>query len=107
MQGGELLRLAELAGIPFAPVNRPVDLWQDPHLLASGGLAETETPAGELVRLPKLPLRLDGRTFELRLQPPRVGEGTADILRLAGLSDQEIESLIAAGVIAALPSQNS
>ena len=107
MQGGELLRLAELAGIPFAPVNRPVDLWQDPHLLASGGLAETETPAGELVRLPKLPLRLDGRAFELRLQPPRVGEGTADILRLAGLSDQEIESLIAAGVIAALPSQNN
>ena len=106
MQGGELLRLAELAGIPFAPVNRPVDLWQDPHLLASGGLAETETPAGALVRLPKLPLRLDGRPFELRLQPPRVGEGTADILRLAGLSDQEIESLIAAGVIAALPSQN-
>ena len=103
----ELLRLAELAGIPFAPVNRPVDLWQDPHLRASGGLAETRTPAGTMALLPKLPLRLDGRTFDLRMQPPRVGEGTADILRLAGLSDQEIIALSADGVIAALPSKNT
>lgn len=103
----ELLRLAELAGIPFAPVNRPVDLWQDPHLHASGGLAETRTPAGTMALLPKLPLRLDGRTFDLRMQPPRVGEGTADILRLAGLSDQEIIALSADGVIAALPSKNT
>ena len=107
LEAAALVELAERAGIPFAPVNRPVDLWQDPHLRASGGLAETRTPAGTMTLLPKLPLRLDGRTFDLRLQPPQVGEGTADILRLAGLSDQEIESLIAAGVIAALPSQNN
>ncbi len=102
----ELLRLAELAEIPFAPVNRPVDLWQDPHLIASGGLAETRTPAGTMTRLPKLPLRLNGQTFDLRLQPPQVGEGTADILRLAGLSDQEIIALGADGVIAALPDRD-
>ncbi len=100
----EILRLADQADIPFAPVNRPVDLWQDPHLTASGGLVETKSPDGRAVRLPKLPLRLDGQTLDLRLHPPRVGEGTADILQLAGLSASEIASLAAEGIIAALSS---
>jgi crotonobetainyl-CoA:carnitine CoA-transferase CaiB-like acyl-CoA transferase len=72
----------------------------------SGGLAQTETPSGKQVKLPKLPLRLDGRTFDLRLQPPAVGEGTVDILQLAGLSSQEIETLAAAGIVATRPCRN-
>ena len=98
--------LAEQADIPFAPVNQPVDLWDDPHMNESGGLAQTETPSGKQVKLPKLPLRLDGRTFDLRLQPPAVGEGTVDILQLAGLSSQEIETLTAAGIVATRPCRN-
>jgi crotonobetainyl-CoA:carnitine CoA-transferase CaiB-like acyl-CoA transferase len=99
----ELMALAEQAGIPFAPVNQPIDLWDDPHMNESGGLTETETPSGKQVKLPKLPLRLDGRTFDLRLQPPMVGEGAADILQLAGLSEAEIAALAAAGTIAVQP----
>ena len=99
----ELMVLAERAAIPFAPVNQPVDLWDDPHMNQSGGLAATETPAGKQVKLPKLPLRLDGRTFDLRLQPPAVGEGAGDILALAGLSPTDIEALAAAGIVAARP----
>ena len=99
----ELMALAEQAGIPFAPVNQPVDLWDDPHMNESGGLAETETPSGKQVKLPKLPLRLDGRTFDLRLQPPMVGEGAADILQLIGLSEAEIAALAATGTIAVQP----
>ena len=102
----ELMVLAEQADIPFAPVNQPVDLWDDPHMNESGGLAQTETPSGKQVKLPKLPLRLDGRTFDLRLQPPAVGEGTVDILQLAGLSSQEIETLAAAGIVATRPCRN-
>lgn len=96
----ELMALAELAEIPFAPVNQPVDLWDDPHMNMSGGLASTTTPSGDTVKLPKLPLRLDGRPFDLRLQPPAVGEGAADLLRLAGLTPGEIDELAAAGIIA-------
>lgn len=96
----ELLTLAEQAEIPFAPVNQPVDLWDDPHMNQSGGLASTLTPAGGTVKLPKLPLRLDGHSFDLRLQPPVVGEGAADLLRLAGLTSAEIGQLAAAGIIA-------
>jgi crotonobetainyl-CoA:carnitine CoA-transferase CaiB-like acyl-CoA transferase len=103
----ELMVLAERAAIPFAPVNQPVDLWDDPHMNQSGGLvAATETPGGHQVKLPKLPLRLDGRTFDLRLQPPTVGEGAGDILALAGLSPTDIEALAAAGTIAVQPCRN-
>lgn len=103
MTRAELTELAEQAAIPFAPVNRPVDLWGDPHMNESGGLAITETPGGKPVKLPKLPLRLDGRTFDLRLQPPAVGEGGVDILQLAGLSGDDIASLVKAGIVAACP----
>ncbi len=99
----ELMALAEQAAIPFAPVHQPVDLWSDPHMNESGGLAATETPGGKQVKLPKLPLRLGGMPFELRLQPPMVGEGAVDLLQLAGLSPQEIEDLVATGTIAARP----
>lgn len=95
----ELMILAEQAAIPFAPVNQPVDLWEDPHLNASGGLDAVTLPGGGEVKLPKLPLRLDDRSFPLRLQPPQVGEGGEDILQLAGLSREEIESLSQAGVL--------
>jgi crotonobetainyl-CoA:carnitine CoA-transferase CaiB-like acyl-CoA transferase len=96
----ELMALAEQAEIPFAPVNQPVDLWDDPHMNQSGGLASTTTPSGGTVKLPKLPLRLDGRPFDLRLQPPAVGEGAADLLRLADLTPGEIDELAAAEIIA-------
>jgi len=98
-----LMALAEQAGIPFAPVNQPVDLWDDPHMVASGGLVATATPAGKSVQLPKLPLRLDGQSFALRLQPPAVGEGADDILQLAGLHQEEMEELLRAGIIAIRP----
>jgi crotonobetainyl-CoA:carnitine CoA-transferase CaiB-like acyl-CoA transferase len=96
----ELMALAEQAEIPFAPVNQPVDLWDDPHMNQSGGLASTITPSGDTVKLPKLPLRLGGRSFDLRLQPPAVGEGAADLLSLAGITPGEIDELAAANVIA-------
>ncbi|MBV5319328.1 MAG: CoA transferase [Desulfobulbaceae bacterium] len=98
-----LMALAEQAGIPFAPVNQPVDLWDDPQMNDSGGLVETATPAGKSVKLPKLPLRLDGHSFALRLQPPAVGEGASDILQLAGLTQEEMENLIRAKIIAVRP----
>jgi crotonobetainyl-CoA:carnitine CoA-transferase CaiB-like acyl-CoA transferase len=89
----ELMRLAEKADIPFSLVNRPEDLFEDPHLNQSGGLAETVTPDGKKKKLPKIPLRLNGATFDLRSQPPAVGEGSLAIYREIGLTDQEIKDL--------------
>jgi crotonobetainyl-CoA:carnitine CoA-transferase CaiB-like acyl-CoA transferase len=95
----EVMALAEKAGIPFAPVGRPQDLFEDPHMNQSGSLVETRTPAGDLVKLPKIPLRLDGASFELRCHPPRVGEGSRDIYRSCGYTDTQIDEMVADGII--------
>jgi len=95
----EMMRLAEQAAIPFAPVNQPVDLWEDQHMLLSGGLDAVDLPGGGQVKLPKLPLHLEKTGFPLRRHPPGVGEGGEDILHLAGVGREEIESLLAAGVL--------
>ena len=60
---------------PFAPIGRPEDLFEDPHLIASGGLEEVTLPDGTATRLPVLPiafadLRL-GQASELATVPPR------------------------------------
>jgi hypothetical protein len=46
-----------------------------------------------MANLPKIPLRLDGRPFDLCLQPPRIGEGFVELYRRLGHSDREIERL--------------
>jgi crotonobetainyl-CoA:carnitine CoA-transferase CaiB-like acyl-CoA transferase len=95
----ELMGLAEKAGIPVAPVARPEDLFEDPHLNQSGSLAVTRLPGGGTGKLPKIPLRMDGRAFDLRLDPPAIGEGSAGLYREIGLSGDEIRRLAAEGVI--------
>lgn len=95
----QVMALAEKAGIPFAPVNRPQDLFEDLHMNQSGGLVETRTPKGDTVKLPKIPLRLGGSSFALRRHPPGIGEGSRALYRTCGYSDEQIDALIAAGVI--------
>lgn len=95
----ELMELAEKAGIPFGPVNKPSDLIDDPHMNASGSLVLVQTPKGEVAKLPKIPLRLGGEAFCLRNQPPKIGEGSREAYASAGFSEDEIARLVKAGVI--------
>jgi crotonobetainyl-CoA:carnitine CoA-transferase CaiB-like acyl-CoA transferase len=69
MSKTQLMGAAERAGIPFAPVARPQDLFDDPHLNVSGSLAATRLPGGGAAKLPKIPLRMGGRAFDLRRDP--------------------------------------
>lgn len=59
----ELIARLEGTGLPFAPIGRPEDLFDDPHLNASGGLVTVRLPDGRETRLPSLPLEMDGRRF--------------------------------------------
>ena len=68
------------AGLPFARVAHPEDLFDDPHLNANGSLASTTLPGGVATKLPKLPIRIDGAAFELRSDPPAAGQDTRAIL---------------------------
>lgn len=69
-----LLPRLERIGLPFAPIARPEDLFDDPQLNA-GGLVEVTLPSGEKARLPGLPLTFDGERLPLRHDLAPVAEG--------------------------------
>lgn len=80
----------EAAGLPFAPITKPEDLFEDPHLLQTGGLATTRIGTDKHTLAPLLPLTLDGQRLPLRTQPPLAGEHSQEILQGLGYSDAEI-----------------
>jgi crotonobetainyl-CoA:carnitine CoA-transferase CaiB-like acyl-CoA transferase len=95
----EIIHLCEKAGIPFAPIARPEDLFQDPQLNEGGGLVEISLPGGSRTKLPRIPVRLGSHDFGLRLNPPAVGEGTRELLKSINISEEEIEQLKKEGVL--------
>ncbi len=99
----QLAAKLEAAGLPFAPIAKPWDLLEDPHLRASGGLLETRVPDGRTFHAPTLPLALDGKRLPKRNDPPAIGEGAREVLGGLGYGAGEIDALAAAGVIT-LPS---
>jgi crotonobetainyl-CoA:carnitine CoA-transferase CaiB-like acyl-CoA transferase len=74
LRADEIVQRCEEAKIPFAPIAKPETLFSDPHLLATGSLAETSLPGGTTAQLPKLPIRLNRASLGLRSSPPRTPE---------------------------------
>jgi len=73
-------RLEEI-GLPFAPIARPEDLFDDPHLRASGGLTPVALPGGDVTMLPTLPLEMAGKRLGLSRNPPLPGADTTAVLQ--------------------------
>ena len=76
----ELSAKLEAAGLPYAPIVRPEELLDDPHLRASGGIVSMDTGDGDSTDVVLLPLLLGGRRPGVRRPLPRVGEHTAEVL---------------------------
>jgi crotonobetainyl-CoA:carnitine CoA-transferase CaiB-like acyl-CoA transferase len=95
----ELTNKLEAIGLPFAPIAKPWDLLDDPHLNASGGLLDTRI-GGRTIRVPALPLELGNKHLGLRSDPPRVGEHGRELLAGLGCSPQEIQALIDERIVA-------
>ena len=65
----------ESIGLPFAPITKPDELFDDPHLNQSGNLLDTTLPGGEgKTCIPVLPLTIDGNRTKIRLDLPERGE---------------------------------
>jgi len=95
----ELSRKLEAIGLPFAPIARPRDLFDDPHLNA-GGMIETRDPRGASFKVPGLPLELGGKRLGLRNQPPRLSQDARELLAGLGYAPPQIDTLIDAKVVA-------
>jgi crotonobetainyl-CoA:carnitine CoA-transferase CaiB-like acyl-CoA transferase len=87
------------AGIPFAPINKPADLFEDPHLNAAGGLIELSLENGESTKLPALPVEIDGHRPNLRHDLPSAGRDSIKVLESAGYDKKEIGRLLELGII--------
>ena len=100
----ELSKLMEDAGLPFAPINRPEDLLSDPHLLATGGLADMRLPdgdkAGQTVKATLFPITLQGERLQVRHDPPTMGQHTRELLMALGRTAAEIDQLLATKAVA-------
>ena len=100
----ELSASFEAVGLPFAPISKPEDLYDDPHLLATGGLADVVLPdgprAGQTVKTTLFPLTLAGERLGVRLSPPVLGSHTDALLAGLGYSPEEIDRLRTQAVVA-------
>ena len=100
----ELATLFEKVGLPFAPIRKPEDLYDDPHLKATGGLADVRLPdgakAGQTVKTTLFPITLDGRRLGVRLDPPKMGEHSRELMGTLGYTPGEIDALLAQTAVA-------
>ena len=97
----ELMDKCEALGLPFAPIARPEDLFEDPHLNASGGLTPITLLNGKKTKVPVLPIEMDGERFGTRTELPRVGEHTREVLAGLGYAQADIERMVAEKVVGA------
>lgn len=95
----ELIDKLEHTGIPFAPIGRPEDMFDDPHLLASGGLADVTLPDGRSAKLPTLPIEMNGERISQGATLARIGQHTKEILVGLGMSAPDIDALAADKVV--------
>ena len=86
-------------GLPYAPITRPHDLFDDPHLNATGGLAPVTLPDGRVTTTPLLPLAMDGLRLALRSNPPELGEHSRELLAAVGYAECDIDALVRDGIV--------
>jgi crotonobetainyl-CoA:carnitine CoA-transferase CaiB-like acyl-CoA transferase len=95
----ELGSAFEIAGLPYSPIRAPHELFDDPHLQSTGGLAEMDLPDGRHVSTPLLPLMLNGSRLPMRHGPPTLGCDTDSVLAAIGFDSSEIAQAHADGVV--------
>ena len=101
----QLMDKLERSGLPFAPIAKPQELFDDVHLNAGAGLLPITVTdgknAGQKTKLPALPLEMHGQRFGITRDVPQAGQHTREILQQAGYNDEQVEALIRNGIVAA------
>lgn len=89
----ELSALFEAAGIPFSPIAKPSDMYDDPHAMREGAMAESFCEDGSAFKAPSLPFEVDGTLITGGGDVPAKGQNTIEILEQLGLSPAQIRQV--------------
>jgi len=99
----ELSALMEAHKLPYAPIRKPEELFDDEHLLATGGLSDMTLPdgahAGETTKATLFPFTMDGQRLGVRLSPPVLGAHTDALLDALGYEAGQVQALRLAGAV--------
>ncbi len=98
----EVIKICDTAGICFAPIARPEDLFDDPQLNQGAyGLLETEFPGGQKTKMPRIPLQFGSYDLKKRKDPPAaIGADTREVLESLGYDENKISELAQKKIIA-------
>ena len=98
MTRAEVIARLDGTGLPFAPIGKPEDMFDDPHL-QQGGLEDVTLDNGTHVRLPTIPLEMDGKRIGAAQELPKPGRDARAVLAGLGYDEARIAQLIAAGSV--------
>jgi formyl-CoA transferase len=93
----ELVEEAQRRHFPASPVSTPLDLVDDPQLIARGFLKEIDHPEFGRIKFPEGAI---ASVLGTQLTPaPRLGEHNTEILTQLGYSEDDRQTLTSAGAI--------
>ncbi|CAI8385052.1 MAG: Acetyl-CoA:oxalate CoA-transferase [Alphaproteobacteria bacterium UBA4588] len=95
-KGQDLLQtvtICERVGLPFAPILRPDQLFDDPHVNHKGATVEVTLSNGVRTQVPTLPFEYGGTRLGLYRDLPQIGEHNDAVARELGYSDEALERL--------------
>jgi crotonobetainyl-CoA:carnitine CoA-transferase CaiB-like acyl-CoA transferase len=96
----EVIAKLEGTGLPFAPIGKPEQLFDDVHLMASGGLEPVTLDDGTQTLLPAIPIMMNGNRASTASELPKPGANSTSILAEIGYSADEAAALISSGAVA-------
>ena len=89
----EASAICERVGLPFAPILRPDQLFDDAHVNHPGATVEVTLSNGVRTQVPALPFEYDGARPDLYRDLPKIGEHNNDVARELGYSDEALKRL--------------
>jgi crotonobetainyl-CoA:carnitine CoA-transferase CaiB-like acyl-CoA transferase len=99
MPRAAILEACERVRLPFAPITRPEEMFDDPHLRHPGAMIDVTMNNGTTAPVPALPLALKGERLGMRRDIPRIGEHSAEIAAELGYDADAIATLVKSGAI--------
>ena len=89
----QVITICESIGVPFAPILRPDQLFDDPHVNHPGATVEITLSNGMRAKVPTLPVEYDGFRPGLHRDLPQIGEHNEDVANELGYSDEKLKRL--------------